>query len=168
VIAPIRRGEADVVLGSRLLGGNPMRQGMPWWKYISNRFLTGLENRVFGLQLSEYHTGYRAYTRAALESVNLAMNSDDFIFDQEIMAQFVELKLRIAEVPVPTRYFPQASSASFVQSTIYGLSILRVLWRYWMHSHRWVRHGQFQSLERRYSNARSASSPGPEAPSKQA
>jgi glycosyltransferase involved in cell wall biosynthesis len=163
IVAPIRRGEADVVLGSRLLGGNPMRQGMPWWKYISNRFLTGLENRVFGLHLSEYHTGYRAYTRAALESVNLAMNSDDFIFDQEIMAQFVELKLRIAEVPVPTRYFPQASSASFVQSTVYGLSILRVLFRYGLHHHGWVRSGQFQSLERRYSNA-GVSKSNPETP----
>jgi glycosyltransferase involved in cell wall biosynthesis len=153
IIEPIRRGEADVVLGSRLLGGNPMRQGMPWWKYISNRFLTGLENYTFGLRLSEYHTGYRAYTRAALESVNLAMNSDDFIFDQEIMAQFVELKLRIAEVPVPTRYFPQASSASFIQSTVYGLSILRVLVNYWLHHHGWARRGQFESLERRYSSA---------------
>lgn len=169
VIEPIRRGEADVVLGSRLLGGNPMRQGMPWWKYISNRFLTGLENRVFGLHLSEYHTGYRAYTRASLESVNLAMNSDDFIFDQEIMAQFVELKLRIAEVPVPTRYFPQASSASFVQSTVYGLSILRLLLRYWLHGRGWIRSGQFESLERRYSNSAagrvgSGATSGPSAP----
>ncbi len=88
-----------------------------------------------------------------LESVNLAMNSDDFIFDQEVMAQFVALQLRIAEVPVPTRYFPQASSASFVQSTVYGLSILRVLWRYWLHSHGWARRRQFESLERRYSSA---------------
>jgi glycosyltransferase involved in cell wall biosynthesis len=163
IIEPIRRGQADVVLGSRLLGGNPMRQGMPWWKYVSNRFLTGLENRVFGLHLSEYHTGYRAYTRTALESVNLAMNSDDFIFDQEIMAQFVELHLRIAEVPVPTRYFPLASSASFIQSTVYGLSILRVLVRYWLHHHGWVRSGQFQSLERRYSSA-GASKANPETP----
>lgn len=153
VIRPIRHGDADVVLGSRLMGENPMRQGMPWWKYIANRFLTALENRCFGLHLSEYHTGYRAYTRAALESVNLAMNSDDFIFDQEIMAQFVQLKLRIAEVPVPTRYFPQASSASFVQSTVYGLSILRVLLRFWLHRHGWARRGQFESLERRYSSA---------------
>jgi glycosyltransferase involved in cell wall biosynthesis len=153
VILPIRRAAADVVLGSRLMSGNPMRQGMPWWKYIANRFLTALENRCFGLRLSEYHTGYRAYTRAALESVNLEMNSDDFIFDQEIIAQFVQLKLRIAEVPVPTRYFPQASSASLVQSTVYGLSILRVLWRYSLHHHGWARRRQFESLERRYSSA---------------
>jgi glycosyltransferase involved in cell wall biosynthesis len=151
VIGPIQQGAADVVLGSRLLAGNVMRQGMPWWKYISNRFLTGLENYVFGLNLSEYHTGYRAYTRAALENVNLEMNSDNFIFDQEIMAQFVGLGARIDEVPVPTRYFPQASSASFLQSTVYGLSILRVLVRFWMHRHGVLRRRQFESLQRRYS-----------------
>lgn len=152
VIRPIMEGAADVVLGSRLLGGNPIQQGMPWWKYISNRFLTALENWVFGLKLSEYHTGYRAYTREALESVNLEMNSDGFIFDQEIMAQFVELKLRIQEVPVPTRYFPQASSASFIQSTVYGLSILRVALQFWMHRHGLFRHRQLESHQRRYSS----------------
>ena len=151
VIKPIEDGGADVVLGSRLLGGNAMRQGMPWWKYISNRFLTTLENRVFGLNLSEYHTGYRAYRREALEGVNLEMNSDNFIFDQEIMAQFMELNLKIAEVPVPTRYFPQASSASFVQSTIYGLSILWLLLRFILHRQGIRPHRQFQSLHRRYS-----------------
>src|SRR5579884_3580546 len=84
VVEPIERGEADVVLGSRLMQGNPMRRGMPWWKYVSNRFLTILENRVFGLRLTEYHTGYRAYRRQALEAVNLETNSDNFLFDQEI------------------------------------------------------------------------------------
>jgi glycosyltransferase involved in cell wall biosynthesis len=151
VIKPIQEGTADVVLGSRLLGGNAMRQGMPWWKYVANRFLTGLENRAFGLRLSEYHTGYRAYRREALEAVNLEMNSDNFIFDQEIMAQFVNLGLRIAEVPVPTRYFPQASSASFVQSTRYGLSILALLARYALHRRGIARQRQFESLSRRYS-----------------
>ncbi len=151
VIGPIQQGTADVVLGSRLLAGNVVSQGMPWWKFISNRFLTGLENYIFGLRLSEYHTGYRAYTRAALENVNVEMNSDNFIFDQEIMAQFVETGVRIAEVPVPTRYFPQASSASLVQSTVYGLSILRVLLRFWMHRHGLLRRRQFESLQRRYS-----------------
>lgn len=152
IIKPIQDGTADVVLGSRLLGGNVTKQGMPWWKFISNRFLTGVENRVFGLHLSEYHTGYRAYTRAALEGVNLEMNSDNFIFDQDIMAQFVSLKLRIAEVPVPTRYFPEASSASFVQSSIYGLSILALVFKYWLHKKGVKRSRQFESLERRYSS----------------
>ncbi len=152
VIRPILEGQADVVLGSRLLGGDPMRQGMPWWKYVSNRFLTAIENRVFGLRLAEYHTGYRAYRRHALEAVNLAMNSDSFIFDQEIVAQLVAIHARIAEVPVPTRYFPQASSASFVQSSVYGLSILWLLVRYWLHHHGWPRQRRFESLERRYSS----------------
>ncbi|MBI4873971.1 MAG: glycosyltransferase family 2 protein [Acidobacteria bacterium] len=156
IIAPIQRGEADVVLGSRLLGGQPMKQGMPWWKYVSNRFLTALENRVFGLRLAEYHTGYRAYLRRALEAVNLEMNSDNFIFDQEIMAQFVEVKLRVAEVPVPTRYFPAASSASFVQSSIYGLSILGLLARFLLHRAGLVRSRQFESLRHRYVNAAGA------------
>ena len=153
IVKPIQEGTADVVLGSRLLGGNVMKQGMPWWKFISNRFLTGLENRVFRLSLSEYHTGYRAYRRDVLESVNLDMNSDNFIFDQEIMAQFVDLGARVAEVPVPTRYFPQASSASFIQSSVYGISILTLLLRYVLHRAGIWRQRQFESLARRYSGA---------------
>ncbi len=139
IIQPIEKGEADVVLGSRLLGGNVMRQGMPWWKYVANRFLTGIENAVFGLHLAEYHTGYRAYRREALEMVNVDMNSDKFVFDQEIIAQFVDAGFTIAEVPVPTRYFAQASSASFLASCRYGLSILGVLARYLLHRTRLVR-----------------------------
>jgi glycosyltransferase involved in cell wall biosynthesis len=150
IIKPIQQGLADVVLGSRLMGTNPMRQGMPWWKYISNRFLTMAENAVFGLRLSEYHTGYRAFRREALESVNLEMNSDKFIFDQEIVAQLVNIRMRITEVPVPTRYFAQASSASFVASSIYGVSILWVLLRYLLHRGGILRQRQFESLERRY------------------
>lgn len=152
VIAPIQLGEADVVLGSRLLGGNPLKQGMPWWKYVANRFLTWLENKVFGLELAEYHTGYRAYRAEVLEWVNLSMNSDNFIFDQEIIAQFVEAGARIAEVPVPTRYFPQASSASFFQSTVYGLSILVLLLRVILHRSGLWKQRQFESLPHRYSN----------------
>jgi glycosyltransferase involved in cell wall biosynthesis len=158
VIAPILEGKADVVLGSRLLGGDPMKGGMPWWKYISNRFLTWAENVVFGLNLAEYHTGYRAYTRDAIEQVNVEMNSDNFIFDQEIMAQFVQNNMRVAEVPVPTRYFPQASSASFVQSSIYGLSILALLGRLLLHRGGVWRQRQFESLQRRYRRAAAAAS----------
>lgn len=154
IIRPIEEGRADIVLGSRLLGGDPMRQGMPWWKYISNRALTTLENWVFRLRLAEYHTGYRGYSKKALEAVNVAMNSDSFIFDQEIIAQFVEVGLRIAEVPVPTRYFPAASSASFVQSSIYGLSIMLLLCRYLMHRSQIWRHRQFESLTLRYTDVR--------------
>jgi glycosyltransferase involved in cell wall biosynthesis len=153
IVKPIQEGAADVVLGSRLMGVNPMRQGMPWWKYISNRFLTIAENTVFRLKLSEYHTGYRAFRREALESVNLEMDSDKFIFDQEIMAQLVNIKMRITEVPVPTRYFAQASSASFVASSRYGLSILWLLLRYVLHRWGVIHQRQFDSLERRYRSA---------------
>jgi glycosyltransferase involved in cell wall biosynthesis len=153
IIRPIEDGTADVVLGSRLMGIHPIRQGMPWWKYYSNRFLTTLENWVFGLRLSEYHTGYRAFRRQVLESVNLQMDSDRFIFDQEILAQIVNVKMRITEVPVPTRYFAQASSASFLQSSVYGVSILWLLARYLLHRGGIVHQRQFDSLERRYRSA---------------
>lgn len=151
IIKPIEEDRADVVLGSRLLGGDVMRQGMPWWKFLANRFLTGIENLVFGLHLAEYHTGYRAYRRQALEAVNVEMNSDKFVFDQEIVAQFVDVGMRIAEIPVPTRYFPQASSCSFMSSCRYGFSILGVLTRYVLHRSKLVRQKQFQSLRKRYS-----------------
>jgi glycosyltransferase involved in cell wall biosynthesis len=150
MIAPIQQGQADVVLGSRLLGASPVKQGMPWWKYIANRFLTEVENLAFGLRMSEYHTGYRAFRREALESVNLEMNSDRFIFDQEILAQMVELRFRITAVPVPTRYFAEASSASFWQSTRYGLEILWLLARFLLHRSGIRRQRQFDSLTRRY------------------
>jgi len=153
IVRPITEGRADVVLGSRLMGISPMKQGMPWWKYISNRFLTWVENVTFGLQLSEYHTGYRAFRREVLESVNLETNSDQFIFDQEILAQIVALKMRITEVPVPTRYFAQASSASFFQSTIYGCSILVVMAKFLLHRWGMGYHRQFDSLQRRYHSA---------------
>jgi hypothetical protein len=106
---------------------------MPWWKYIANRFLTGVENRAFGLELSEFHTGYRAFSRAVLETVNFRMNSDGFVFDQEIISQAVAARFRIAEIAVPVRYFPEASSASFGASCAYGLKILWVVVRYLLH-----------------------------------
>jgi glycosyltransferase involved in cell wall biosynthesis len=127
IIEPIVAGEADVVLGSRLKSGSALAQGMPWWKYVANRFLTGVENRVFGLSLSEYHTGYRAFRREVLETVNFTANSDGFVFDQEIIAQVVAAGFRIAEIGVPTRYFPEASSASFLASAAYGCRILAAL-----------------------------------------
>src|SRR5205085_2044163 len=100
IIQPILDGQADVVLGSRLKEGSALAQGMPWWKFISNRFLTALENWAFGLSLSEYHTGYRAFRRDVLETVNYLLDSDGFIFDQEIMAQVVAAKFRVAEIAV--------------------------------------------------------------------
>jgi glycosyltransferase involved in cell wall biosynthesis len=150
MIEPIVRDQADVVLGSRLKSGSALAQGMPWWKYVANRVLTGVENLAFGLQLSEYHTGYRAFRREVLETVNFAANSDGFVFDQEIIAQVVAARFRIAEIAVPTRYFPEASSASFVQSTVYGLRILAVV--FWYTLSRWGvrRSRRFDSLRARY------------------
>jgi glycosyltransferase involved in cell wall biosynthesis len=150
IIDPIAKGTADVVLGSRLKAGSALQGGMPWWKYVANRFLTSVENRVFGLRLSEYHTGYRAFRRTVLETVNFGANSDGFVFDQEIIAQVVAARFRIAEIAVPTRYFPEASSASFAASVVYGLRILGVL--FWYTMHRWGlrRSRRFDSLRARY------------------
>ena len=150
LVAPIAEGKADIVLGSRLMGVSPMKQGMPWWKYLGNRFLTRLENLVFGLRLSEYHTGYRAYSRRVLEETHYEMNSDKFVFDQEFIAQAVCNRYKIVEVPVPTKYFPEASSASFHASVVYGCSILWLLARYLLHRKGWLRSLQFESLPRRY------------------
>ena len=151
IIEPIVKGEADLVLGSRLMGGSAIRQGMPWWKYLGNRFLTRLENLVFGLSLSEFHTGYRAFRREVLETVNYAMNSDGFVFDQQIIAQMVAARFRIAEIAVPVRYFPEASSAGFVDSVGYGLRILLLLARFALYRSGIYRSRRFQSLRTRYS-----------------
>jgi glycosyltransferase involved in cell wall biosynthesis len=151
IIDPIIRGTAEVVLGSRLKKGTALQEGMPWWKYYSNRFLTWVENTTFKLNLSEFHTGYRAFRRDVLETVNFAMNSDGFIFDQEIIAQVVAANFRIEEIAVPTRYFAEASSASFGQSTIYGLKILALALKYDLHCRRVIRRRQFESLRARYS-----------------
>jgi glycosyltransferase involved in cell wall biosynthesis len=150
IIQPIVDDHADVVLGSRLKEGSALAQGMPWWKYLANRFLTGLENRVFSLSLSEYHTGYRAFRRDVLETVNFPANSDGFVFDQEIIAQVVAARFRIAEIAVPTRYFPDASSASFVASVGYGLRILSVLFWFTLNQRGLRRSRRFDSLRARY------------------
>ena len=156
IIAPIVSGEADLVLGSRLAGGgSAIEQGMPWWKYVANRFLTEVENAAFGLRLSEYHTGYRAFGRAVLEDVNFRMNSDGFVFDQEIIAQTVATGFRIAEIPVPVRYFPEASSASFGASCVYGLKILWVVTRYLLHRSGIKRSRRLGSIVSRYRRYRS-------------
>ncbi len=131
LIGPILDGKADLMLGSRFLG-DPLAGGMPKWKFISNRFLTIVENLAFGLHLSEYHTGLRAYSRRLLETIPYHRNSNDFVFDQELIAQVVAtgMRDRIGEVAVPTRYFEEASSVNFRRSVVYGLSTLRVVLRY--------------------------------------
>jgi glycosyltransferase involved in cell wall biosynthesis len=126
LIAPILGGEADMMLGSRFLG-DPLAGGMPRWKYVANRFLTEAQNRVYGLCMSEYHTGFRAYSRRVLEAIDYHANSDDFVFDQEFVGQVVRAGFRIGEIPVPTRYFAEASSVNFRRSVVYGLATLRTL-----------------------------------------
>jgi glycosyltransferase involved in cell wall biosynthesis len=114
------------VLGSRVLGGYALRGGMPWWKYVSNRFLTLAENVLLGAKLSEYHTGYRAFSRGILEGIDLTRNSDDFVFDNQMLAQILWHGFTIAEVSCPTKYFAEASSINFRRSLKYGLECLAV------------------------------------------
>jgi glycosyltransferase involved in cell wall biosynthesis len=139
LVAPIMRGEADAVFGSRMLGGHPLEGGMPRWKYIANVFLTALANIVFERYLTEIHSGFRAYSRGYLESVHFEQNSDDFIFDTEIIAQGMMSDMFFSEVPIDTRYFPEASSINLRRSIIYGIGILRVLLSYKLHRKSWRR-----------------------------
>lgn len=120
----------DVVLGSRILGGQAIRGGMPVYKYVANRFLTFLGNLALGVKLSEYHTGFRAYRREVLETAPLDRNSDDFVFDNQILAQAVHFGFRIGEISCPTRYFPEASSIDFLRSVRYGCGVLNTSVRF--------------------------------------
>ena len=121
----IAYGVYDVVLGSRILGGGALQGGMPVYKYIANRALTLFQNILLNAKLSEYHTGYRAFSRKALMSLPLEINSDDFVFDNQVLAQCILLKLRIGEVSCPTKYFPEASSINFRRSVKYGMGVLK-------------------------------------------
>jgi glycosyltransferase involved in cell wall biosynthesis len=120
----IAYGVYDVVLGSRILGGQARQGGMPRWKYIANRFLTLFENTCLGAKLSEYHTGYRAFSSTVLKDLPLLENSDDFVFDNQVLAQCVMFGFRMGEVSCPTKYFPEASSINFRRSVKYGLGVL--------------------------------------------
>jgi glycosyltransferase involved in cell wall biosynthesis len=121
----IAYGVYDVALGSRILGGGALRGGMPLYKYVSNRLLTAFQNLMMGAKLSEYHTGFRAFSRDLLEALPLESNSDDFVFDNQMLAQAVLAGARIGEISCPTRYFPEASSINFRRSSVYGLGVLR-------------------------------------------
>jgi glycosyltransferase involved in cell wall biosynthesis len=134
LVEPIARGEADLVLGSRMLiPGGALAGGMPRWKWLANRFLTGLENRVLRQRLSEYHTGYRAYSRAFLETVPFERNSPGFVFDTEVLVQAAHFRQRVVEVPVKTHYAEDSSSIGFRQSLIYGINTLLTLGKYLLH-----------------------------------
>ncbi len=143
LITPLLDEECDAVFGSRMLGGRPLEGGMPKWKYLGNVFLTALENASFYMYLTEYHSGLRAYSRRYLETVKFDLNSDDFVFDSEIIAQGVIHRMRIKEIPITTRYFEEASKIGFLRSVVYGLSIIKTLIKFKLHEKRIVRSGQF-------------------------
>lgn len=121
----LAEGIYPVVLGSRILGKSALQNGMPLYKYIFNRLLTFTQNLLMGQKLSEYHTGYRAYTREVLESINLQANSDDFVFDNQVLAQVAYKGYTIGEISCPARYFPEASSINFNRSVVYGIGVLK-------------------------------------------
>ena len=130
----VASGEFDVVLGSRILGRGALEGGMPLYKYIANRFLTAFENIMLGVKLSEYHTGYRAFSRKVLERLPIDRNSDDFVFDNQMLAQAVAFGFRIGEISCPTRYFPEASSINFSRSVVYGLGVVNTSIAYRLHA----------------------------------
>jgi glycosyltransferase involved in cell wall biosynthesis len=134
LITPLLNEECDAVFGSRMLGGRALEGGMPRWKYLANIFLTALENSALAMSLTEYHSGLRAYSRRYIETVKLEHNSDDFVFDSEIIAQAAIHGLRIQEIPIATRYFEEASQIGILRSVVYGLSILKTLAKFKLHN----------------------------------
>jgi len=133
LITPLLHEECDAVFGSRMLGGGALEGGMPKWKFLANLFLTALENAAFWIYLTEYHSGFRAYSRRYLEKVKFEKNSNDFVFDTEIIAQGVMHGLKIKEIPIRTRYFPEASQIGFWRSTLYGLAIIKTIIKFKLH-----------------------------------
>ena len=135
----IAYGEYDLVLGSRILAQNSVARGMPRYKYVANRFLTFVENVALGQNLGDFHSGFRVYRRSVLETIPFERNSDDFVFDTQFLAQAVRFGFRLGDIPVPVRYFPEASSINFRRSLKYGLSTLAVVGQYWLDRLRWKR-----------------------------
>ena len=133
LISMVASGVYDAVFASRILGKGALQGGMPRYKYWSNRFLTALQNLLMGQHLSEYHTGYRAYHKRVLNAVNFDLNSDDFVFDNQIVSQTFNAGFSIGELSCPTRYFPEASSINFRRSVTYGLGVLGVSLQYRLH-----------------------------------
>jgi len=134
LIEPLQKEECDAVFGSRMLGGRPLQGGMPKWKYLGNIFLTAIENATFLIYLTEYHSGFRAYSRRYLEAIDFQGNSDGFVFDTEIIAQGMAKGLKIREIPIETRYFNEASQIAFLPSVRYGLAILKTMALYKLHA----------------------------------
>jgi glycosyltransferase involved in cell wall biosynthesis len=130
LVEPILSGEADMVMGSRILNGRALEGGMPFWKFLANRILTTAENVIYRTRLTDCHSGFRAYSRKLLTTVPFLLNSDDFVFDSQMIAQAVYMGFKIDEIPVQARYFPEASSVNFKVSTIYGLKTVGVMLRF--------------------------------------
>lgn len=145
LIDPIKRGAADAVFGSRMMKGGALEGGMPLWKHNANILLTALENVAFGTYLSEYHSGFRAYSAKLLKNINFQDNSDGFLFDTEIIVQILLLGFKIEEVPIRTRYFDEASTVGFFAGTVYGAGILRTIIKYLLHLHTFFKFRQFNS-----------------------
>jgi glycosyltransferase involved in cell wall biosynthesis len=145
----VASGEYDIVLGSRILGKGALKGGMPLYKYVSNRLLTAIENILLDVKLSEFHTGYRAFSRRVLETLPLNENSDDFVFDNQILAQAVAFGFSIGEISCPTKYFPEASSIGFRRSVSYGLGVLSTAVRFRLHRWRILRSRLFEGEGRR-------------------
>jgi len=129
----VASGEYDVALGSRIIGKGALEGGMPFYKYVANRVLTLIENLFLDHKLSEYHTGYRAFRRQVLEELPLEENSDDFLFDNQILVQIIRAGYRVGEISCPTRYFPEASSIGFWRSTRYGIGVMLASFQGWLH-----------------------------------
>jgi len=124
MVSMIGNGLYHCIVGSRILGGYALKGGMPLWKYIANRFLTFVENILLGAKLSEYHSGYRAFSRRLLEQIPFEINSDDFVFDNQLLAQIIWFEYTVAEISCPTKYFPEASSVNLLRSIKYGFGCL--------------------------------------------
>lgn len=145
----VSEGIYDVVLGSRILGGRSLQGGMPLYKYVSNRFLTLVENIMIGQKLSEYHTGYRVFSRQVLESLPLLENSDDFVFDNQMLLQAIYFGFKIGEISCPTRYDADSSSINFWRSLKYGLGVLWTAGQYILAKAHWARFAIFDSRGRK-------------------
>lgn len=142
-------GEYDVVMGSRILGNDALAGGMPIYKFISNRFLTLLQNLLLNAKLSEYHTGFRAFSREVLEKLPLTENSDDFVFDNEMISQAIFFNFRVGEISCPTRYFEEASSINFSRSVKYGLGVLATSFKFRMQKIGLLKSAIFRSNEKK-------------------
>ncbi|MDR2085545.1 MAG: glycosyltransferase family 2 protein [Dysgonamonadaceae bacterium] len=150
IVCMIANGVYDTVIASRILGRGAVRGGMPVYKYVSNRILTFIQNLLMNQKLSEYHTGYRAFSAEVLQAINFKDNSDDFIFDNQMLAQILYENFTVGEISCPTKYFKEASSISFRRSMIYGLGVLKVSFQYFLQRNFHIRSRIFNSRDSRY------------------